>query len=87
MARVREQVSSLMHQLEEERKSNKKMRETVAQLNEIFESQDRQIEILRSDVTLRDSELIAGKEQIKKLSILLSQKMSGNSLVICKKQV
>ena len=26
------------------------MRETVAQLNEIFESQDRQIEILRSDV-------------------------------------
>lgn len=76
-----------MHQLEEERKSNKKMRETVAQLNEIFESQDRQIEILRSDVTLRDSELMAGKEQIKKLSILLSQKMSGNALRICKKHV
>ena len=41
----------LTHQLEEERKSNKKMRETVTQLNEIFESQDRQIEILRSDVS------------------------------------
>lgn len=53
------------------------MRETVAQLNEIFESQDRQIEILRSDVTLRDSELLAGKEQIRKLSVLLSQKMAG----------
>ena len=76
-----------MHQLEEEQKRNKKMRETVAQLNEIFESQDRQIEILRSDVTLRDSELMAGKEQIKKLSILLSQKMSGNALRICKKHV
>ena len=67
----------MIHQLEEERKSNKKMRETVAQLNEIFESQDRQIEILRSDVTLRDSELLAGKEQIRKLSVLLSQKMAG----------
>lgn len=41
----------LTHQLEEERKSTKKMRETVTQLNEIFESQDRQIEILRSDVS------------------------------------
>ena len=48
--RVREQISVLTHQLEEERKSNKKMRETVSQLNAIFESQDRQIEILRSDV-------------------------------------
>lgn len=74
---MREQISTLIHQLEEERKSNKKMRETVAQLNEIFESQDRQIEILRSDVTLRDSELLAGKEQIRKLSVLLSQKMAG----------
>lgn len=45
-------MQSLTHQLEEERKSTKKMRETVAQLNEIFESQDRQIEILRSDVGL-----------------------------------
>ena len=41
----------MSHQLEEERKSTKKMRETVTQLNEIFESQDRQIEILRSDVS------------------------------------
>ena len=48
---MREQISVLTHQLEEERKSNKKMRETVTQLNEIFESQDRQIEILRSDVS------------------------------------
>lgn len=59
------------------------MRETVAQLNEIFESQDRQIEILRSDVTLRDSELLAGKEQIRKLSVLLSQKMSGQLFFVC----
>lgn len=43
-------MQGLTHQLEEERKNTKKMRETVAQLNEIFESQDRQIEILRSDV-------------------------------------
>lgn len=50
MKRIRDQVQGLTHQLEEERKNTKKMRETVAQLNEIFESQDRQIEILRSDV-------------------------------------
>ena len=48
---MRNQVQVLTHQLEEERKSTKKMRETVTQLNEIFESQDRQIEILRSDVS------------------------------------
>lgn len=63
------------------------MRETVAQLNEIFESQDRQIEILRSDVTLRDSELLAGKEQIRKLSVLLSQKMAGQLWSVCNKHV
>lgn len=63
------------------------MRETVAQLNEIFESQDRQIEILRSDVTLRDSELLAGKEQIRKLSVLLSQKMAGQLWTVCNKHV
>lgn len=63
------------------------MRETVAQLNEIFESQDRQIEILRSDVTLRDSELLAGKEQIRKLSVLLSQKMAGQLWVVCNKHI
>ena len=84
---MREQISTLIHQLEEERKSNKKMRETVAQLNEIFESQDRQIEILRSDVTLRDSELLAGKEQIRKLSVLLSQKMAGQLWTVCNKHV
>ena len=50
LKRVRDQMSSLTHQLEEERKGNKKMRETVTQLNELFESQDRQIEILKSDV-------------------------------------
>ena len=50
MKRIRDQVQGLTHQLEEERTNTKKMRETVAQLNEIFESQDRQIEILRSDV-------------------------------------
>ena len=50
MKRIRDQVQGLTPQLEEERKNTKKMRETVAQLNEIFESQDRQIEILRSDV-------------------------------------
>ena len=63
------------------------MRETVAQLNEIFESQDRQIEILRSDVTLRDSELLAGKEQIRKLSVLLSQKMAGQLWNVCNKHI
>ena len=63
------------------------MRETVAQLNEIFESQDRQIEILRSDVTLRDSELLAGKEQIRKLSVLLSQKMAGQLWTVCSKLI
>ena len=84
---MREQISTLIHQLEEERKSNKKMRETVAQLNEIFESQDRQIEILRSDVTLRDSELLAGKEQIRKLSLLLSQKMAGHLWTVFNKHI
>lgn len=84
---MREQISTLIHQLEEERKSNKKMRETVAQLNEIFERQDRQIEILRSDVTLRDSELLAGKEQIRKLSVLLSQKMAGQLWTVCNKHI
>ena len=63
------------------------MRETVAQLNEIFESQDRQIEILRSDVTLRDSERLAGKEQIRKLSVLLSQKMAGQLWTVCNKHI
>lgn len=50
LAHMREQVSSLTHELEEERKGMRKMRETVAQLNELFESQDRQIELLKSDV-------------------------------------
>ena len=50
LSRMREQITVLTHQLEEERKSGKKMRETVVQLNELFESQDRQIEILKSDV-------------------------------------
>lgn len=50
LSRMREQITVLTHQLEEERKNGKKMRETVVQLNELFESQDRQIEILKSDV-------------------------------------
>ena len=50
LGHMREQVSSLTHELEEERKGMRKMRETVAQLNELFESQDRQIELLKSDV-------------------------------------
>ena len=50
MKRIRDQVQGLTHQLEEERKNTKKMRETVAQLNALFASQDGQIEILRAEV-------------------------------------
>ena len=39
------------------------MRETVAQLNELFESQDRQIEILRSDVCI-ESEIESEKNEL-----------------------
>lgn len=52
LAHMRQQVSTLTHELEEERKGMRKMRETVAQLNELFESQDRQIELLKSDVAI-----------------------------------
>lgn len=66
----------LSHQLEEERKGNRKVRDQVNQLNDIISNQNDTIDQLRSDITKKDSELLAGKQQINKLTTILTQKFT-----------
>lgn len=74
--RVRKQVQVLSHQLEEERKNNRKTRDRLTQLTETMGQQEDIIEHLKSEVTSREGEILAGKQQINKLSMLLSQRKS-----------
>lgn len=74
--RVRKQVQVLSHQLEEERKGNRKVRDQMNQLNDIISNQNDTIDQLRSDITKKDSELLAGKQQINKLTTILTQKFT-----------
>lgn len=65
----------LSHQLEEERKGERKTREQLAELAEELATRDEAIESLRSEITKKDSELLAGKQQINKLSAFISRRV------------
>lgn len=45
-------------------------------MSDLMTQQDRVIEKLRSDVASRESEILAGKQQINMLSMIISQKRS-----------
>ena len=74
--RVRKQVQVLSNQLEDERKSTRKNRDRLTQLTEAMSQQEDVIEHLKSEITSREGEILAGKQQINKLSMLLSQRKS-----------
>ena len=76
MVRVRKQVQVLSNQLEDERKSTRKNRDRLTQLTETMSQQSDVIEHLKSEITSREGEILAGKQQINKLSMLLSQRKS-----------
>ena len=76
LVRTRKQVQVLSQQLEEERKNNRKTRDQLGQMSDLMTQQDRVIEKLRSDVASRESEILAGKQQINMLSMIISQKRS-----------
>ena len=63
----------LSHQLEEERKTNRKVRDQVSQLNNIISSQNGTIEQLQTDISKKESELLAGKQQINQLTTILTR--------------
>ena len=64
----------LSHQLEEERKSNRKARDQMRSLTDTISNQDQVIDKLRSEVAQRDSELLAGKQQINKLFEIIADR-------------
>ena len=74
MVRVRKQVQVLSNQ--DERKSTRKNRDRLTQLTETMSQQADVIEHLKSEITSREGEILAGKQQINKLSMLLSQRKS-----------
>ena len=76
MVRVRKQVQVLSNQLEDERQSTRKNRDRLTQLTETMSQQADVIEHLKSEITSREGEILAGKQQINKLSMLLSQRKS-----------
>lgn len=73
---MRKQVQVLSHQLEEERKGNRKVREQINQLNDIISTQNDSIDQLRSSLVQKDSELLAGKQQINQLTTILTKKFT-----------
>ncbi|KAK8831772.1 hypothetical protein WA577_001831, partial [Blastocystis sp. JDR] len=75
LVRVRKQVQVLSHQLEEERKGERKTREQLAELAEELTTHEETIESLRSEIARKDSELLAGKQQINKLSAFISRRV------------
>lgn len=77
LVRVRKQVQVLSHQLEEERKGERKTREQLAELAEELTTHEETIESLRSEIAKKDSELLAGKQQINKLSAFISRRVGG----------
>lgn len=74
--RVRKQVQVLSNQLEDERKGTRKNRDRLTQLTEAVSQQEDIIDYLKSEITSREGEIMAGKQQINKLSMLLSQRKS-----------
>ncbi|KAM7454981.1 hypothetical protein BLSTO_04261 [Blastocystis sp. subtype 1] len=82
LVRVRKQVQVLSHQLEEERKGERKTREQLAELAEELTTHEETIESLRSEIAKKDSELLAGKQQINKLSAFISRRV-GEGLCGC----
>lgn len=73
----------LSHQLEEERKGERKTREQLAELAEELATRDEAIESLRSEITKKDSELLAGKQQINKLSAFISRRVGEGLWCVC----
>lgn len=73
---MRKQVQVLSHQLEEERKGNRKVREQISQLNDIITTQNDSIDQLRSSLVQKDSELLAGKQQINQLTTILTKRFN-----------
>lgn len=73
---MRKQVQVLSHQLEEERKGNRKVREQINQLNDIITTQNDSIDQLRSSLVQKDSELLAGKQQINQLTTILTKRFN-----------
>lgn len=73
---MRKQVQVLSHQLEEERKGNRKVREQINQLNDIISTQNDSIDQLRSSLVQKDSELLAGKQQINQLTTILTKRFT-----------
>ena len=73
---MRKQVQVLSHQLEEERKGNRKVREQINQLNDTITTQNDSIDQLRSSLVQKDSELLAGKQQINQLTTILTKKFT-----------
>ena len=73
---MRKQVQVLSHQLEKERKGNRKVREQINQLNDIITTQNDSIDQLRSSLVQKDSELLAGKQQINQLTTILTKKFT-----------
>ena len=73
---MRKQVQVLSHQLEEERKGNRKVREQINQLNDIITTQNDSIDQLLSSLVQKDSELLAGKQQINQLTTILTKRFN-----------
>ena len=65
----------LSHQLEEERKGNRKTREQMAQLSGALNAQEQTVVKLISEIARKDSELLAVKQQINKLSAYISRRV------------
>ena len=76
IARVRKHVSNLSTELEQERAVSRKLRETVNQLNETINKQEQMMDALRGEVAAKDSELLAGRQQVTKLSRILAKKLA-----------
>ena len=73
---MRKQVQVLSHQLEEERKGNRTVREQINQLNDIITTQNDSIDQLLSSLVQKDSELLAGKQQINQLTTILTKRFN-----------
>ena len=73
---MRKQVQVLSHQLEEERKGDRKVREQINQLNDIITTQNDSSDQLRYSLVQKDSELLAGKQQINQLTTILTKKFT-----------
>ncbi|KAK8802064.1 hypothetical protein WA158_006459 [Blastocystis sp. Blastoise] len=78
ISRIRKQVSALSAELEQERASGRKLRDTVNKLNDTINHKDQMIDVLHGEVAAKDGELLAGRQQVTKLSRILARKISPN---------